>query len=36
MSRPKLLDLFARTVMTHLRGMFDPMTGRPDTSGWGA
>ena len=29
-------DAEARTVMTSLRGMFDPMTGRPDTSGWGA
>ena len=29
-------DAEARTVMTSLRGLFDPMTGRPDTSGWGA
>ena len=24
----------ARTVMTSLRGMFDPMTGRPVGGGW--
>ncbi len=27
-------DAEARTVMTHLRGMFDPMTGRPAGGGW--
>ena len=27
-------DAEARTVMTHLRGLFDPMTGRPAGGGW--
>jgi hypothetical protein len=27
-------DAEARTVMTSLRGMFDPMTGRPAGGGW--
>jgi len=27
-------DAEARTVLTHLRGMFDPMTGRPAGGGW--
>ena len=27
-------DAEARTVMTSLRGMFDPMTGRPVGGGW--
>ena len=27
-------DADARTVMTSLRGMFDPMTGRPAGGGW--
>lgn len=27
-------DAEARTVMASLRGMFDPMTGRPAGGGW--
>jgi len=27
-------DAAAATVMTHLRGLFDPMTGRPAGGGW--
>ena len=27
-------DAEARTVMTSLRGLFDPMTGRPAGGGW--
>ena len=27
-------DAEARTVLTSLRGMFDPMTGRPVGGGW--
>ncbi len=27
-------DAEARTVLTHLRGLFDPMTGRPAGGAW--